>query len=366
MACLSDGDIQAVVDDEAEAALSAHVASCAECAARAREQGRRADTMREALGPPPILPAGLEGRVRRALDAQATVRGSTTLRAGVPTHLGPAAAWRLGLAAAAAIVVTALLAPVVNGPSTVSAAEVLNKSLQVLARPATAGVELLEYELAVEGLPRDMMPARESGPYRIEEAIDHDHPGRFRIATFGPDGHLISAVSEDPTARRRVGTMTIDGQPFFFDFKTPPGRRLSPLDLERAHLEACVAIMQASADQKLSEVEDASGRYFLIQIPRLTPTTSAAMWDLQEARVLIDAADFRIREFAASGTLMERPYSVSYKLIRREARPAGESRAADFEVPSEPGAIVLQGEGSASGAGDLLAAALRELARTRR
>jgi hypothetical protein len=63
---------------------------------------------------------------------------------------------------------------------------------------------------------------------------------------------------------------------------------------------------------------------------------------------------------------MEQPYRVSYKLIRREARAAGEASTADFQVPVDPTAIAIDGEGTANAARDVLVAALRELARTRR
>ena len=39
------------------------------------------------------------------------------------------------------------------------------------------------------------------------------------------------------------------------------------------------------------------------------------MWDLTEARVLIDARDYRVTEFAVSGSFLKQAYSLSYKLI---------------------------------------------------
>jgi hypothetical protein len=365
MTCLTDGEIQAVVDGEAGAGEQAHVAACEGCASRVREQRGRMDALLGAIAGSPAAPAGLEARVGGAVEDAARARGSTTLLGGPARPAGwSRGTWRAVLAAAAVLVVVLVVGPMVSGPSTVSAAEVLDKSLQALSRPAASGVEFLEYELTLEGIPREFMPDAPSGTYRIEELIDHDHAGRYRVSTFGPDGRLVSAVSEDPAAGRRTSAIRVDGRPFVFNFTTASAPALSLLELERMHMEASVAMMQASGDQKLTEVNDA-GKSYLIQIPRVSPTRTGAVWDLQEARVLIDADDFRIKEFSARGTFLKQPYSVAYRLIRREARAAGDV-SDDFEIPAQPDAIVLQGRGTANPARDVVTAALQEVARTRK
>jgi hypothetical protein len=365
MTCLTDGEVQALVDGEAGAGEQAHAASCEGCAARVREQRRRVDALLGAAAGAPAVPAGLESRVRTALGGASAVSGSTRLLGEPMPEVGwGRGMWRAGLAAAALVAVL-VVAPMLSGPATVSASEVLNKSLQALSRPAAAGVERLEYELTVEGIPREFMPDAPSGTYRIQELIDHDHPGRYRISTFGPDGRLMSALSEDPAAGRRLSTVRVDGKPFVFDFTTPSMPGLSLLELRQTHMEASIAAMQASGDQKLSEVDD-GGKAYLIQIPRVTASKGAALWDLEEARVLIDAGDFRIKEFSARGTLLKKAYSVSYRLIRREARAAGDVSAAEFDIPSEPEAIVLTGKGTANPGRDVMLAALREVAKSRK
>ena len=366
MACLTDGEVQAVIDAEAGPGERAHAAGCEACAARVREQQGRLDALLSRMDRSRGMPARLEARVRAALEGGAAVRGSTTLRGETNTAAWGRGGWRAALATAAALVLAMVLGPRLNGPPTVSAAEVLNRSLRALSPAATTGVEFLEYELTLEGIPREFMPDAPSGTYRIQELIDHDHAGRYRISTFGPDGRLVSAVGEDSAAGRRVHAVRVDGRPFLFRFKTSSAPALSLPELERMHLEASVALMQASSDQKLSEVNDATGRSYLIQIPRVTASRSEAIWDLSDGRVLIDADDFRIKEFEARGTLLRQPYSVSYRLIRREARAAGEVGPAEFEVPSEPDAIVLEGEGTVNPARDVMVAALREVARRER
>jgi hypothetical protein len=66
---------------------------------------------------------------------------------------------------------------------------------------------------------------------------------------------------------------------------------------------------------------------------------------------------------SARGTFLERPYSLSYRLITRSV--VGSVSPDVFTVPSEPGEIVMTGESSASPATDVVLAALRELARAK-
>ena len=44
---------------------------------------------------------------------------------------------------------------------------------------------MLEYELVLDGVPKEMMPDEADGTYRVRQAIDHGVPGRFRFASFG-------------------------------------------------------------------------------------------------------------------------------------------------------------------------------------
>ena len=67
----------------------------------------------------------------------------------------------------------------------VSAAEILAESANRLAQPAT-GIELLEYELVLDGVPKDMMPDHANGTYLVRQAIDHTTPGRFRVLELWP------------------------------------------------------------------------------------------------------------------------------------------------------------------------------------
>jgi len=123
--------------------------------------------------------------------------------------------------------------------------------------------------------------------------------------------------------------------------------------------------MQASGHQQLQVVETATDRHYRIEVPQVSAETSGAVWDLTEATVVIDAADYHIVEFAVKGSFLKQPYSVSYRLIARDVATAVDVDASVFTVPEDARAITLQGEGSAIPARDVLVAALGELARVK-
>jgi hypothetical protein len=81
--------------------------------------------------------------------------------------------------------------------------------------------------------------------------------------------------------------------------------------------------------------------------------------------VLIDASDYRIRQLSVRGKFLKRPYRISYKLIRREIRAVSEVAREEFELPDEPGALVLRGQGTENPMRDALLLTLRELAEAR-
>jgi hypothetical protein len=367
---LTDAEIQAVVDDEAGAGERAHARACDRCAARVVEQRARVERLERALLDAPAMPAGvgerLDDALARAPVRTGAVRGATRLRAGdAPRRLWRHAGWGAVLATAAAVIIVLLIVPLVNGPGTVSASEILGASLQRLSEPA-AGVEFLEYELALEGIPRELVaPDAAAGAYRIRRVVDHSVPGRYFVASFAPDGRMLSAVAQDPIARRRTSVVRIDDQSYRFDLTLGATPSLSMLDLERLHIEASVALMQASGDQHLSVVEGPAGRRYVIEIPQVSAASATAVWDLHQARAVIEAADYRIAEFAARGTLLGQPYSVSYTLVNREVKAPAAVGPREFDIPDDPTAIVVEGQGTTNPARDMLIGALRELAKAR-
>jgi hypothetical protein len=287
------------------------------------------------------------------------VQGATTLR----ERRAPARAriWMSAAAVAAAAILVIVLLPTPDAPRELSAAEVLDRSVQVLS--PTSGTELREFELDLQ-LPSFL--AAQGGKFRIEQLIDHETPGRYRVARFAESGALLDAVGEDPAAGQRVALLQVDGQPFAFRFAVDPGRATPIRELERTHVEAVLRLVQTMAGQSLREVTTPRGRSYIIEIPRVTDARAGGLWAIEHARIVIDANDFQILELNAAGTYMGERASVSFRLRRRQMRQSAAVPAAEFELPQVPGAVTIEGPGSADLAHDILTNAPRELARSRR
>ena len=105
-----------------------------------------------------------------------------------------------GLAVAAATIIAVLfVVPAIRKPdATVSASEILAKSASQLSATITSGIEVLEYELVLDGVPKEMLPDQVDGTYRVWQAIDHNVPGRFRFASYTADGRMLTSIAEDP------------------------------------------------------------------------------------------------------------------------------------------------------------------------
>ena len=363
MKCLDDAQIQALADNEAVADVRAHAAACARCAARLERRRTAMESARRALDLSTPMPSTLQQRVEQAVVA-ASPLGATRLRkTGAPRPRWHHAVWSGAALAAATLAVVVFVAPMIKGPATVSASEILAKSANQLAQTASAGIELLEYELVLDGVPREMMPDKSNGTYRVSQVIDHNSPGHFRYSSFAPDGRLLTSIAQDPATRQRVSVLRVDDQRYRFELTMPDADMPSLPEIERLHMQATVGLMQASGQQVLQTVDSVDGPLYRIEVPEVSGVQAGAMWDLSRAEVLIGASDFRIMALSARGTFLERPYSLSYRLITRSI--VGSVSPEVFAVPSEPGEIVMTGEGSASPATDVVLTALRELARAK-
>ena len=275
----------------------------------------------------------LEARLRAALAEGRPTRGATALRA-LPRRSWSRAWWVSAAAAAAVVALIVFLGlPRLGAPTTLSASEILGRSLKTLS--STTGVETLEYELFVAG----EMP----GPHRIEQVLDHDRPGRFRFSNYGPDGVLESSISQDPARNQRAHLIRVDGRNYIITL-TANGRLGPSLpEMGQALVESAITMMQATSDQNLTTQETPAGRQYVVEMPAVTPRSTAAMFDLYHARAMIDADDFRIQEFEASGAVLKQPYSVTFKLIRRSVRPSAEVPAEAFAIAAGPDDVVLAG-----------------------
>jgi hypothetical protein len=378
MTCLNDIQIQALADGEATAEAARHAAECPTCGARLRDRERAMTAIRQTLDVPVGVPVHLAQRVddvfRLKAEATESQREATRLRSdsrgfrlpwpeqGRGQAEGKARWIYSGLAVAAATLIAVLfITPVVRGPdATASASEILAKSASQLSAAVTSGVEMLEYELVLDGVPKEMLPDQVDGTYKVRQAIDHNVPGRFRFASYAPDGRMLTSIAEDPLAKRRVAAFSVEGQPYRFDMSLPAqSPHMSLPDMERLHMQASIAMMQASGNQLLETIDGPNGKLYRIEVPHVTGPGTNPVWDLTEARVLIDARDYRVTEFAVRGSFLKQSYGMSYKLISRVI--AASVQADVFTVPSQPGEIVVTGEGTSVPAHDVVVLALREL-----
>jgi hypothetical protein len=383
MTCLNDIQIQALADGEGHAEMARHASECVACAGRLRERERTMAAIRQAIDVPVGVPAHLAQRVDQdfRLKAEATEsqggaaeshRGGTRLRSdsrgfplgsrGFRLQAEGKSRWIYGLAVAAATLVAVFfIAPMVKGPdATVSASEILAKSASQLSASVKSGVELLEYELVLDGVPKEMLPDQVDGTYKVRQAIDYNVPGRFRFASYTAGGQMLTSIAEDPIRKRRVMAFTSEGQPYRFDVTLPENStNMSLPEMQRLHMQASITMMQASGNQLLETIAGPNGKMYRIEVPRVSGPGTNPVWDLSEARVLIDARDYRVTEFAVRGTFLKQAYSMSYKLISHVIAASVKRDA--FDVPSQPGEIVITGDGTTMPTHDLVVLALREL-----
>jgi hypothetical protein len=361
MTCLNDHHIQALADGEGTIDARQHAASCAACGEKLRARIALVEDMQHTLNVPLDLPAPLAARIDAAVSGR---QGATRLRAPLPSAR-PRAGWAYSALAVAAATLVAVLVvvPLVRTPdATLSASAILARSASQLAAPVSRGVEMLEYELVLDGVPKEMMPDGANGTYHVRQAIDHSVRGRFRFATFAPDGTMLTSIAQDPQTKRRVMAFVVDDQPYRFDVSLPAKEAgLSLPEMERLHMEASIAMMQTNGNQLLETIDGPNGKLYRIEVPRVAGPGTSPVWDLTEARVVIDARDYRVTEFAVSGSFMKQAYSLSYRLI---AHVIADSVSPDlFAVPHRPGEIVVAGEGSAMPSHDVFMLSLRELTR---
>jgi hypothetical protein len=297
----------------------------------------------------------LDARVRQAIATGRPVRGATTLREAPASGWRRTGWWSAAATAAALALFVFLVLPKLGAPTSISASEVLGRSLETLS--STSGVEMLDYELFVAGAMTE--------PHRVQHLIDHDQPGRFRFTNARADGTIEAAISQDPAANRRLHLFRVDDQNYVVELKVGRGAPLSLPEMGQALVETAISMMQATSDQNLATVDTPEGRQYVVEMPRVTPASTAAVLDLYHARAVIDERDYRIREFEASGALLKQPYSVSFRLIRRSVRPSAEVSPDEFRLPVTAADVVLSGETAQDPLTDVLTVALREIGRAR-
>jgi hypothetical protein len=349
MRCLTDVEVQAVADEEANEEWRAHAAACEECRVRVDERRSQMATIASLMDADGMPSSMLEARLR---DAMSGVRGSTVLR---PTTHTP---WRrlgwvpaVATAAVIALVVYGVL-PRLGAPTTLSASEILSRSLQTIS--SGRGVEMLEYEVAMDGMT--------AGPVVIRQVIDRDNPNRYKVASYGPDGVIMTALSQDPVTQQRSQLFHVDGTNYIVRVGAIHTPVLSLPQMAQALVETSIGIMQAKSDQQLTVEDGPDGRRYVIDIPPVTPGNPTTTLDIFGARAVISGRDFRILEFEATGALLKQPFSVSVKL-RTHEYIGGE--ASSFAIEPGPGDVVLEGQAGEDPLTELMTTVLRELGRAR-
>jgi hypothetical protein len=355
MRCLTRVQLQAIADGETNQPAAAHVAECVHCREQVEVLRAQMTAITTAIDTAGVMPPAVEARLREAVASGRPARGATSLRAPVPTS--PWRRWGLIPALATAGVVAAVVfgvLPRLGAPTSLSASAILGRSLQTLSD--TRGVERLDYELVVDGLAR--------GAWRIEQLIDHDQPAHFRVAAYGADGTLQTIFNQDPSRQRRSQLVRVDGRNYIVTVGSIPNPVLSLPQMAQALAETAITMMQVTSDQNLIVQDTPSGKQYVIEIPAVVTATAATL-QLQHARTVVDGADYRIREFEASGTILRQPFSISFKLIRRTLRPSSEVQPSEFEIQAGPEDVVFEGAASNDPVTELLETIFRELARAR-
>jgi hypothetical protein len=354
MRCLSDVEVQAVVDGEASDECRAHANACEACRTRVDERRGQMETIASLIDADGMPSAALESRLRHAMRDVGDVRGATVLRARKPS------AWRnvglisaLATAAGIALFVYGVL-PRLGAPMTLSASEVLGRSLQTIS--SGQGVERLEYEVAMDGMT--------DGPVVIRQVIDRDNPNRYKVASYRSDGTLATAISQDPMTQQRSQLFHVDGTNYIVRVGAIHTSVLSIPQMAQALVETSIGIMQAKSDQQLTIEDGPAGQRYIVEIPPVMPQNPTATLDLFSARAVISGTDFRIQEFNATGTLLRQPFSVSVKL-RTHEYIGGAVTAESFAIAPGPDDVVLEGQADEDPITELMTTVLRELGRAR-
>jgi hypothetical protein len=352
MKCLTDLEVHAVVDDEANEASRQHVTTCARCQSRVDDRRRQLRDITAAVNALGDVPPQLEHRVRTSIASGRAVRGSTALRERAPS-LWQRAGW-MSVAATAAVValVVFVVLPRFGSPTRLSAAQVLERSLQTLA--TGSGVESLDYELTIDGV--------SGGPFRIKHLIDRANPNHYRVASYGADGLLRTAISQDPARQQRTQVIQVDGRNYFVKIAGIREPVLSLPQMAQALVESIIRMMQATSDPTLTTQDTPSGRQYIVETPTVASHDAAATLDLYHARTVISAEDFRIHEFQGSGTLLRQPFSVSFRLLEQTVVPAAN---ANFSLEPGPDDVAIEGTPGDGPIEELLTAIVREAGRGR-
>lgn len=351
--CLTDEELQAIADREAHPHLSSHVEHCTRCAERL---AARAQLIARAVGAAGTVELPEDGRrAIRAQLARTTSEGATTLR-----PVRPMRRWAWGvILTAAMIALVVYVIPGVDRRTTVSAAEILGRSRSALSAPTT-GIEALTYDLQLAGVLADLIPEEQAGRFIVQELVDHDHEGRYRIVKLTSDGQIVGGAADDSLRGTRVRYMRANGRGYLLKFEGAEPTALSLPALKRTALQTFIGFMQASSTQTLHEVQRGADACYQIDIPggAMAGGTFVA---LDSARAVVTVDESRLVEFSATGRIADRPFMIQFSLLTQNLRPSQSADDSDFDIAPQPGDVILQGSASQNPVWDVVTRALGEI-----
>ena len=348
---LTDEQLQTIADGEAPPGEASHLAGCPHCGERLQARRR---LIARTVGAIAVaeLPADVRSGIRSRL-AQATADGATTLRP-VPraTRWG---GW-IPIAVGAAMLLVVFAIPSLDRQTTVSAAEILGRSRSALAAPIS-GVEVLTYDLELSGVLADLIPEEQSGRFTVQELLDHDHEGRYRIVKLTADGQIVGGAADDPLRRSRTRYMRVNGRGYLLRFDGAEAAELSLPALKRGALQTFIGFMQTSSAQTMREVQRGADACYEIDIPGGGMAAGMPI-AIDSARAVVTVADSRLVEFSAAGRVAERPFKIAFSLLTQDFHPSQAAPDSDFDIAPQPGDVVLQGNASQNPIWDVVTRAL--------
>jgi hypothetical protein len=286
------------------------------------------------------LSADARDRIERRLKGG--VIGATTLRS--QERIWPRrTVWTLA-AIAAAILATVWLFPAVDRETTISAAEVLGRSQQALAAPVP-GVQVLTYDLTLGGALTELLPADQAGSFAVEETVDYDHPGRYRLLKLAPGGQVVAGVADDSLTRTRARYLRFENRGYLLRFSDTPATVWSVIAVKRAAFQALIGMMQASGDTSLREIDRGGEPAYAVDVPALTGT---GLVELQRARAVVGRTDARLLDLSAEGTIGGQPFAITFNLRSRETRAADTLPPDAFTIEATPGDEVIEARGESA------------------
>jgi hypothetical protein len=349
--CLSDHELQALADGEGRADERRHAGACAQCAERLHARVLLNARVANAIHSQDLTAARRDA-LRARISSPAS-GGGTTLRfvPSMSKWFWPGAA-----TAAAALILLFVVVPGIDRQTTVSASEILDRSRNTLS-VQLFGIEVLTYDLELNGVLGELLPAEQAGRFTIEETIDHDRNGRYRLLKLAPDGQVVGGAADDPVRRLRIRYFRADGRGYLLRFSGADAAAMSLPALKRTALQTFITMMQAHTGKTLREVQRDGAAVYEIDIPE-SRAASGSIVSLERGHAVITAADARLVEFSASGTITDRPFTIDFMLRSREMRPESSAGDADFDIAPQPGDVVLEGDTSGHALWDVVTRAL--------